>query len=144
VSYLIGSGWWVLWYALLWIAVVPFVVTTVALGRAMPNETVLAMETAFGVSALSIVVLIGASTISGYLWTAAGSASGLWPYVRNIAGALILSLVIGLVFIFGAGYYAVTPTQPMMNRWAAQLASVASAALLLAFCLHATWRFRHR
>ena len=89
MSYLIGSGWWVLWYGLLWLALVPFIVTTAALARATPNETVLAMETAFGISALSVVVL-------------------------------------------------------MLNRWAAQLTCVGSAAVLLAFCLHAAWRFRHR
>jgi hypothetical protein len=144
MSYLIGSGWWVLWYALLWLAFAPFVVTTAALARATPNETVLPMETAFGVSALSIFVLIGASTIAGYFWTAAGSANGIWPYARNIMGALIGSTIIGLALIFGAGYYAVTPSRPMANRWAAQLTCIGSAALLVAFCLHATWRFRHR
>jgi hypothetical protein len=42
----------VLWYALLWLALVPFVVMTVALARATPNETVLAMETALAIGAL--------------------------------------------------------------------------------------------
>lgn len=144
MSYLVGSGWWVLWYGLLWLALAPFILMTTALARATPNETVLAMETAFGVSALSIFVLVGATTISGYFWTAGGAPATIWPYVRNIAGALLLSLLIGLVFIFGAGYYAVTPSNPMMNRWAAQLLCIVSAALLVAFCLHATWRFRHR
>lgn len=52
MSYLIGSGWWVLWYGLLWLALVPFVVMTVALARATPNDTVLAMETALAFGAL--------------------------------------------------------------------------------------------
>jgi hypothetical protein len=144
VSYLFGSGWWVLWYALLWLALVPFVVMTVALARATPNETVLAMETALAIGALSAFVLAGATTIAGFFWTAAGPANGVWPYIRNVGGAFLGGLVVGLVFIFGAGYYAVTPQSPIVNRWAAQLVCLASAALLLAFCLHATWRFRHR
>ena len=144
MSYFIGSGWWVLWYGLLWLALVPFVVMTVALARATPNETVLAMETAFAIGALSVFVLVGATTIAGFFWTAGGPANGAWPYLRNIGGALLGGLLVGLVLIFGAGYYAVTPQLPMMNRWAAQLVCLASAGLLLAFCLHATWRFRHR
>jgi hypothetical protein len=144
VSYLIGSGWWVLWYGLLWLALVPFVVMTVALARATPNETVSAMETAFAIGAVSVVVLAGATTVSGFFWTAAGPSSGAWPYLRNIGAALVGGTLAGLLFIFGAGYYAVVPQNPIVNRWAAQLACVASAAALLAFCLHATWRFRHR
>lgn len=144
MSYLVGSGWWVLWYGLLWLALVPFIVMTAALVRATPNEAMLAMETAFGVGALSIFVLVGATAVSAYFWTAAGSPTGAWPYVRNVAGALVIAIVVGLALIFGAGYYAVTPKQPMANRWAAQILCLAAAAALLTFCLHATWRFRHR
>ena len=39
MSYFIGSGWWVLWYGLLWLALVPFVVMTVALARATPTPS---------------------------------------------------------------------------------------------------------
>ena len=68
MTYLLGSGWWVLWYGLLWVSMAAF----------------------------------------------------------------------------GAGYYAATPKLPMANRWAAQLICLTSAAALVFFCVHATWRFRHR
>ena len=109
MSYLIGSGWWILWYGLLWLAVAPFVAMTAALARATPNDPVPPMENAFAVGSVGLFVLI-----------------------------------VGFAFIFGAGYYAVTPKLPMTNRWAAQLVCLASAGLLLWVCLHATWRFRHR
>lgn len=144
MSYLLGSGWWVVWYALLWLALAPFVVMTALLARATPDEPMLAMETGFAFTALGVIVLMAATAISGYLWTAAGPAAGPWPYVRNVVGAALAALVVGLVFVFGAGYYAVTPKLPMANRWIAQVVCLLSAALLLAFCLHATWRFRHR
>ena len=38
MSYLIGNGWWVIWYVVLRLGVAPFVAMTVALARAMPNE----------------------------------------------------------------------------------------------------------
>jgi hypothetical protein len=107
VSYLLGGGWWTLWYALLWLAVTPFVVMTAALTRATPNEPMLAMENAFAVGSVGLFALMGATAISGY-------------------------------------FCAVTPRQPMLNRWAAQLLCLTSALLLVFFCVHATWRFRHR
>ena len=144
MSYLLGSGWWVVWYGLLWLAIVPFVVMTAALTRATPNDPMLAMETAFAIGAVGLFVLMGATAISGYLWTAGGSPNGAWPYIRNIGVAILVALVVGFAFIFGAGYYAVTPKLPMANRWAAQILCLASAAFLLWICLHAAWRFRHR
>jgi hypothetical protein len=144
MSYLLGSGWWVIWYALLWLALVPFIVMAAALTRATPNDPMLTMETAFAVSTMGLLVLMAATAISGFLWTAGGPAAGVWLFVRNVVGAAFAALVIGLIFVFGAGYYAVTPKLPMVNRWVAQIISLGSAALLLAFCLHATWRFRHR
>jgi len=144
VSFFLGSGWWTVWYGLLWLAVAPFVVMTVGLARATPNETALQMETAFAVGSLGLAVLMGATAISGFFWTAGGSATGVWPYVRNIGGAVVAAIVVGLVLIFAAGYYAVQPKEPMMNRWGAQLLCLGSALALLYFSLHATWRFRHR
>jgi hypothetical protein len=144
VSYLLGGGWWTLWYALLWLAVTPFVAMTAALTRATPNEPMLAMENAFAVGSVGLFVLMGATAISGYFWTAGGSTTGAWPYVRNVGGAAVLALVVGFALIFGASYYAVTPRQPMLNRWAAQLLCLTSALFLVFFCIHATWRFRHR
>jgi hypothetical protein len=144
MSYLFGSGWWILWYAPLWLAVTPFAVMTAALTRATPNEPMMAMENAFAVGALGLFVLMGATAISGYFWTAGGSTTGDWPYVRNIGGAVVLAFVVGFAFIFGASYYAVTPGLPMVNRWAAQILCLTSALFLLFVCIHATWRFRHR
>ena len=144
MSYLVGTGWWVLWYGVLWLSLMPFVAMTAALARATPNDPMPAMETAFAVGSVGLFVLMVATAISGFLWTAGGSSSGAWPYVRNIGGAVLLALIVGFAFIFGAGYYAVTPKQPMPNRWAAQLICLGSAMLLLVLCLHATWRFRHR
>jgi hypothetical protein len=144
VSYLLGGGWWTLWYTLLWLAVTPFVAMTAALTRATPNEPMLAMENAFAVGSVGLFVLMGATAISGYFWTAGGSTTGAWPYVRNVGGAVVLALVVGFALIFGASYYAVTPRQPMLNRWAAQLLCLTSALFLVFFCVHATWRFRHR
>jgi len=144
MSYLIGSGWWILWYIPLWLAVVPFALMTAQLARATPNEPMLAMETTFAVGTIGLFVLMGATAISGVLWTIGGPSSGAWVYVRNVGSAVVLALVVGFAFIFGASYYAVTPNLPMVNRWAAQLLSLASSLLLLWICLHATWRFRHR
>ena len=144
MSYLIGTGWWVLWYGLLWLSITPWVVMTAALVRATPNDPMPAMETAFAIGAVGLFVLMGATAISGFLWTAGGPSAGAWPWVRNVGGAILLALIVGFAFIFGAGYYAVTPKQPMVNRWAAQLVCLASALFLLWCCLQATWRFRHR
>ena len=144
MSYLLGSGWWVLWYALLWLAVMPFVAMTALLTRATPDDPMLAMETAFAVGPMGLAVLMAGTAISGYLWTAGSAEASAWLYVRNIGGAAVAALGIGLIFVFGGSYYAVTPKLPMINRWVAQLVCLGSAALLLAFCLHATWRFRHR
>jgi hypothetical protein len=144
MSYILGSGWWVIWYALLWLALTPFIVMTATLVRATPDEPMLAMETAFAIGAMGVMVLMAATAISGYLWSAGRVGAGVWPYVRNIAGAALAAFIIGLVFVFGASYYAVTPKLPMVNRWAAQIICLGSAGLMLAFCLHATWRFRHR
>ena len=144
MSYVLGSGWWVIWYALLWLALMPFVVMAALLTRATPDDPMLAMETAFAVGPMGLVVLIAATAVSGYLWTAGSPDASMWLYVRNVGGAAVAALGIGLIFVFGASYYAVTPKLPMVNRWIAQIVCLASAALLLAFCLHATWRFRHR
>ena len=102
------------------------------------------METSFAIGAVGLFVLMFATALSGYFWTAGGSTQGLWPYVRNIGGAVLIALIVGFAFIFGAAYYAVTPKQPMLNRWAAQLICLVSALGLVFLCLHATWRFRHR
>lgn len=144
MRYLFGGGWWLLWYGTLWLALVPFVAMTIALARATPNEPMPAMETAFALSTVSLFVLMGATAIAGYFWTAGGSSSGLWTYLRNIGGAVLIALIVGFAFIFGAAYYAVTPKQPMMNRWAAQLLCLGSATFLFLLTVHATWRFRHR
>ena len=144
MSYIIGTGWWILWYAALWLGVTPFVVMTVALTRATPNDPMPLMETSFAIGAVGLFVLMFATAISGYFWTAGGPPQGAWPYLRNIGGAVLLALIVGFAFIFGAAYMAVTPKQPMPNRWAAQLVCLASALGLVFFCLHATWRFRHR
>jgi hypothetical protein len=144
MSYLLGSGWWIPWHLLLWLSVTPFVAATAYLARATPNESMEAMEQAFAVGTVGVFVLMIATAISGYLWTAGGSPEGAWPYVRNMAGAALAALLFGFVFIFGAGYYAVTPGLPMVNRWAAQLLSLTSALALVLFCVHAAWRFRHR
>lgn len=144
MSYLFGSGWWIVWNVLLWLAVVPYVVMTAALTRATPNDPMLTMETAFAIGTVGLVVLMGATAISGYLWTAAGPPPGAWPWVRNIGGAILLALIAGFVGVFGAGYMAVTPKQPMGSRWAAQLVCLGSTLFLAWFCIHAAWRFRHR
>jgi len=102
------------------------------------------MEAAFALSVMGLFVLMTSTAISAALWTAAGSSSGLWAYVRNVGGAIVLALAVGFAFIFGAGYYAVTPKQPMMNRWIAQIVCLGSAVFLVLFSIHATWRFRHR
>jgi hypothetical protein len=144
VSYFLGSGWWILWYGVLWLALSPFAVMTAGLTRATPNDPMPLMETSFAIGSVGLFVLMIATAIAGYFWTAGGSAHGVWPYVRNIGGAILLALIVGFALIFGAAYYAVTPKQPMPNRWAAQLVCLASALGLVVFCLHATWRFRHR
>jgi hypothetical protein len=144
MSYVLGSGWWVIWYALLWLALVPFVVSAAALTRATPDEPMLLMENAFAISSLGLVVLMAGTVISSFLWTVTSPTRSAWIYIRNVGGGALAAVVIGLFFIFFAGYYAVTPKLPMMNRWAAQILSLGSAVLLLVFCLHATWRFRHR
>ena len=144
LSYLLGSGWWLAWYLPLWLAISPFVVMAVGLVRATPNEPMMLMENAFAVSAVGVAVLMLATVISGYLWTAGNHESGMSLYVRNIVLAGAAAFIVGLLLVFGAGFMAVTPKQPMTSRWAAQIVCLASAGLMLAFCLHATWRFRHR
>lgn len=67
MSYLLGGGWWTLWYALLWLAVTPFVAMTAALTRATPNEPMLAMENAFAVGSVGLFVLMGATANLGVL-----------------------------------------------------------------------------
>src|SRR6185295_4961335 len=52
VSYLLGGGWWLLWYGTLWVSLVPYVAMTAALVRATPNEPMPAMETAFALSTM--------------------------------------------------------------------------------------------
>ena len=144
MSYVFGSGWWILWNVLIWLAVVPYVVMTAALTRATPNDPMLTMETAFGIGAVGLFILMAGTAISGYLWTASGTSSGAWPYARNIGGAIVLALLVGFVGIFGAAYMAVTPKQPMTSRWAAQIVCLASTLFLAWFCIHAAWRFRNR
>jgi len=144
MSYLFGSGWWILWHILLWLSVVPYVVMTAALTRASPNDPMLTMETAFAVGTLGLFVLVVCTVASGYLWTAGGSPAGAWPYVRNIGGAILLAVIVGLAGVFGAAYMAATPNQPMSHRWGAQLICLGSALFLAWFCIHAAWRFRHR
>jgi hypothetical protein len=144
LSYLFGSGWWVAWYLPLWLAVSPFVVMTMGLTRALPDEPMMLMENAFAVSAVGLAVLMLGTVISGYFWTAGSQASGVGLYVRNIVLATAAAFIVGLLLVFGAGFMAVTPKQPMSSRWGAQIVCLASAGLMLAFCLHATWRFRHR
>ena len=144
MSYFIGTGWWILWYAALWLGVTPFVVMTAALTRAAPNDPMPVMETSFAVGSVGLFILMGATAISGFLWTAASGQTGMWPYIRNVGAAILVALGVGFALIFGAAYYAVTPKQPMLNRWVAQLICLASALGLLFLCLHATWRFRHR
>jgi hypothetical protein len=144
VSYLIGTGWWILWYGTLWLAVAPFVVMTAMLTRATPNEPMELMEKSFAIGSVGLFVLMTGTAISGILWTVGGSAQGAWPYVRNVGVAILVALIVGFAFIFAAGFYAVVRENPMPNRWAAQLICLASALGLLFLCLHATWRFRHR
>ena len=58
MSYLVGSGWWVLWYGLLWLSLTPFVAMTAALARATPNDPMPAMETAFAIGSVGLFVLM--------------------------------------------------------------------------------------
>jgi hypothetical protein len=77
MSYLVGSGWWVLWYALLWLAATPFVAMAAALARATPNEPMLPMENAFAFGTVGLFVLMGL-----------GGADTL-PRVRVVPGVLL-------------------------------------------------------
>ena len=144
MSYFIGTGWWILWYGILWLAVVPFAVMTAMLTRATPNEPMELLEKAFAVGTVGLFVLMIGTAISGVLWTVGGSSQGAWQYLRNVGIAILVALIVGFAGIFGAGFYAVVRENPMPNRWAAQLLCLASALGLLFLCLHATWRFRHR
>ena len=104
VSYFLGSGWWILWYGVLWLALSPFAVMTAGLTRATPNDPMPLMETSFAIGSVGLFVLMIATAIAGYFWTAGGSAHGVWPYVRNIGGAILLALIVGFALIFGAAY----------------------------------------
>ena len=84
MTYLLGSGWWVLWYSLLWLSLAPFVVMTAALARATPNDPMPAIETAFAVGTLGLAVLMGATAVSGYLWTAVAIST---PVTRRLSAA---------------------------------------------------------
>ena len=144
MSYLFGSGWWIVCNLLVWLAVTPYVVMTAALTRASPNDPMMTMENAFGIGTVGLVILMGATVISGFLWTAGGPSDGAWPYLRNVGGALLLALLVGFVGVFGAAFMAVTPKQPMSSRWGAQIVCLASTLFLAWICIHSAWRFRHR
>ena len=58
VSYLVGTGWWIVWYGILWLAVSPFVVMTVGLARATPNDSMPLMETSFAIGSVGLFALM--------------------------------------------------------------------------------------
>ena len=133
-----------LWHAALWLAVAPFVAMTVALTRASATTPYPPLETAFAISSVGAFVLVAATVIASVLWTVAGGGAGFMAYARNVALATVAGLVLGFIGGFGAGYYVASAGAPVANRWAAHVVCLASVGALLWFCLHATWRFRHR
>ena len=56
MSYLIGNGWWVIRYIVLWVGVSPVVVMTAALPRGLPNDPMPGTETALAIRASVIRV----------------------------------------------------------------------------------------
>ena len=67
MTYVLGSGWWLLWYGLLWLAAAPFVALAVTLARSRGSQPSPAMDVAFGLASVGLFVLATATLVSAIL-----------------------------------------------------------------------------
>lgn len=141
MSYLLGSGAWVLWYVFLWAAVAPFAALLVAFARAQPGEVSNGVDVAFALCNVGLFALLAATLVSAVLWAAAGHAPGAGKYVRALA-LWLTGWLVGGWFVYMSLFQAASHTEPHGARWRALLVVLAAVLLAHAANLHAAWRFR--
>ena len=142
ISFLFGSGWWLLWYVVLWAAVAPSFALIIWL---LPAPA-LAGQHPGGISTLqglAIVLhpLIVPATVA--LLTLGRSTTGIMKYLQGL-GLIALFWFLGLWLMFSAWWSIGGLNTPRGERTLNIFLMLATSMALHCFNLYATWSFRAR
>jgi hypothetical protein len=142
LTFLFGSGWWLLWYVVLWAAVAPSLILLVWLLRA----PALAAQHPGGISTLqglAIVLHPLIVPVSAALLTFSRSTPGMMKYVLGVGLAAMLWFF-GFWFMLAAWWSIDGLNTPRTERTWNILFMLAVSLALHGFNLCAAWSFRSR
>jgi hypothetical protein len=142
MNYFFATGAWSVWYAVLWLAVVPFLIMLVWLFVRLSPRTAGEENTALNGSVLgAFFLLVLSSFVSVILFVRASPSSTIWTY----AGWLALHFL-GWTFlgtsIFFASLQALGGGKRVGMRRLAGAFACAGAFIAHAASLYAIWRVR--
>jgi hypothetical protein len=142
MSFLLGSRWWMLWYAVLWAAVVPSLALLIWLLRA-PASAGQHPGTISTLQGFAVVLQPLIIPISAALFTFGRSAPGMMKYLQGL-GLAVLLWFIGLWLIFAAWWSIDALNTPRAERTWNIFLMLAVSLALHGFHLCAAWSFRGR
>jgi hypothetical protein len=142
VSILFGSGWWLLWYVVLWAAVAPSLALIIWLLRApaLAGQHPGGISTLQGLAIVLHPFILPASVV---LFTLSRSSAGIMKYVQG-AGLLAVLWFFGLWLMFAAWWSLDGLHTPRSERTLNILLMLATSMALHCFNLYAIWSFRMR
>jgi hypothetical protein len=138
--FLFGSGWWLLWYAVLWAAVAPSLALIIWLLRApaLAGQHPGGISTLQGLAIVLHPLIIPASVV---LLTLSRSTTGIMKYLQG-AGLVALLWFFGLWLMFAAWWSLDGLNTPRSERTLNILLMLATSMALHCFNLYAAWSFR--
>ena len=142
LSFFFGGGWWLVWYALLWIAFAPSLALLIWLLRApaLAGQHPGGISTLQGLAFVLHPLIVPASVI---LFTLSRSTPGVMKYLHG-AGIALLLWFFGLWFMFAAWWSIDGLNTSRAERTSNVLLMVATSLILHLFNLYAVWSFRAR
>jgi hypothetical protein len=143
VSYLLGGGWWTLWYLLLWLALAPFIWLGVSLSRTPLGGASPGQDAAFAFCNVSLVLMSLTSLVNTLLFASASPGTGIGRFLWPVVLYLVISVVAG-GGILGPLYYVTGYASTAPRRWGAYAVLMGLVLAIHIFALQAIWRFRHR
>lgn len=139
-----GHPLWVVWYGLLWAAVVPFVVMLLWSWVRVSRQTASEENTWLNGAVLSaFFVLIITSLGSVLLFVRSQPDRTWWTYLRWLATHFAVWTFLGSG-VFFASLQALAAGPKLGMRRASAMLAMAGVAILHVASLYATYRWRHR